>query len=149
MRCDLNTCSRQPAMHHGVRAREFFRRSTNHSRNDSSSSTSSSHPVHFFLILVVRRTMPARGQYGGGKKYKRKKRTNPRSHPRTDPPSHRTTTVRSTAVVQHGTKQEKIIQQQPTNLQCVYDNGTTAIQQKIRGTTRMPETGEGMADKKK
>ena len=43
---DLNTCSRQSEMHHGVRVRVFFRRSSEHqSRNDSSSSTSWSHDV--------------------------------------------------------------------------------------------------------
>ena len=51
---DQNTCSSQSAMHHGVRVRLFFGRSTNHSRNhsrnDSSSSRSISwsHHVHFF-----------------------------------------------------------------------------------------------------
>ena len=55
MRRDLNTCSRQCAMHHGVRVRVFFRRSSeHHSRNDSSSSTSWGHDVHvFFLIFVL------------------------------------------------------------------------------------------------
>ena len=49
MRRDLNTCSSQSAMHHGVRVRVFFRRSSeHHSRNDSSSSTSWSHDVHVF-----------------------------------------------------------------------------------------------------
>ena len=48
MRRDLNTCSRQSAMHHGVRVRVFFRRSSeHHSRNDSSSSSTSwSHDVN-------------------------------------------------------------------------------------------------------
>ena len=53
MRRDLSTCSRQYAMHHGVRVRVFFRRSSeHHSRNDSSSSSSStswSHDVHVFF----------------------------------------------------------------------------------------------------
>ena len=41
-------------MHHGVRVRVFFRRSSeHHSRNDSSSSTSWSHDVHVFLIFVL------------------------------------------------------------------------------------------------
>ena len=59
MRRDLNTCSRQSAMHHRVRMRVFFRRSSeHHSRNDrssssSSSSTSWSHDVHVFIISVL------------------------------------------------------------------------------------------------
>ena len=56
MRRDFNTCSRQSAMHHGVRVRVFFRRSSeHHSRNDRScsSSTSWSHDVHVFLIFVL------------------------------------------------------------------------------------------------
>ena len=59
MRRDLNTCSGQSAMHHGVRVRVFFRRSSeHHSRNDSSSSSSISwsHDVRtymFFLIFVL------------------------------------------------------------------------------------------------
>ena len=49
MRRDLNTCSSQSAMHHGVPVRVFFRRSSkHHSRNDSSSSTSWSHDSHVF-----------------------------------------------------------------------------------------------------
>ena len=49
MRRDLNTCSSQSAMHHGVPVRVFFRRSSeHHSRNDSSSSTSWSHNSHLF-----------------------------------------------------------------------------------------------------
>ena len=51
MRRDLNSCSRQSAMHHGVRVRVFFRRSSeHHSRNDSSSSSSTSwsHDLHAF-----------------------------------------------------------------------------------------------------
>ena len=49
MRRDLNTCSSQSAMHHGVPVRVFFRRSSeHHSRNDSSSSTSWSHDSPFF-----------------------------------------------------------------------------------------------------
>ena len=49
MRRDLNTCSSQSAMHHGVPVRAFFRRSSeHHSRNDSSSSTSWSHDSHVF-----------------------------------------------------------------------------------------------------
>ena len=42
-------------MHHGVRVRVFFRRSSeHHSRNDSSSGTSWGHDVHvFFLIFVL------------------------------------------------------------------------------------------------
>ena len=49
MRCDLNTCSSQSAMHHGVPVRVFFRRSSeHHSRNDISSSTSWSHDSHVF-----------------------------------------------------------------------------------------------------
>ena len=48
MRRDLNTCSRQSAMHYGVRVRVFFRRSSeHHSRNDSSN-TSWSHDSHVF-----------------------------------------------------------------------------------------------------
>ena len=56
MRRDLNTCSRQSAMHHGVRVRVFFRRSSeHHSRNDSSSSrTSWSHDVHVFSHIRTR-----------------------------------------------------------------------------------------------
>ena len=47
MRRDLNTCSRQSAMHHGVRVRVFCRRSSeHHSRNDSSSSSSSTSWSH-------------------------------------------------------------------------------------------------------
>ena len=49
MRRDLNTCSRQSAMHHGVPVRVFFRRSSeHHSRDDSSSSSSTfwSHDSH-------------------------------------------------------------------------------------------------------
>ena len=57
MRRDLNTCSGQSAMHHGVAVRVFFRRwSEHHSRNDSSSSTSWSHDSHVFshsCTLVV------------------------------------------------------------------------------------------------
>ena len=52
MKRDLNTCSTQSAMPHGVRVRVFFRRGTN-SRNDSSSITSCSHHGHFYLILLV------------------------------------------------------------------------------------------------
>ena len=49
MRRDLNTCSSQSAMHHGVPVRAFFRRSSeHHSRNDSTSSTSWSHESHVF-----------------------------------------------------------------------------------------------------
>ena len=49
MRRDLNTCSSQSAMHHGVPVRVFFRRSSeHHSRNDSSTSTSWSHDSHVF-----------------------------------------------------------------------------------------------------
>ena len=49
MRRDLNTCSGQSAMHHGVPVRVFFRRSSeHHSRNDSSCSTSWSHDSHVF-----------------------------------------------------------------------------------------------------
>ena len=49
MRRDLNTCSSQSAMHHGVPVRVFFRRSSeHHGRNDSSSSTSWSHDSHVF-----------------------------------------------------------------------------------------------------
>ena len=52
MRRDLNTCSRQSAMHHGVRVRVFFRRSSeHHSRNDSSS-TSWSHDVGNVLSRI-------------------------------------------------------------------------------------------------
>ena len=48
MRRELNTCSSQSAMHHGVPVRVFFRRSSeHHSRNDSSS-TSWSHDSHVF-----------------------------------------------------------------------------------------------------
>ena len=48
MRRDLNTCSSQSAMHHGVPVRVFFRRSSeHHSRNDSSSTTWS-HDSHVF-----------------------------------------------------------------------------------------------------
>ena len=55
MRRDLNTCSSQSAMHHGVRVRVFFRRSSeHHSRNDSSSSTSWSHDVHVFSHVRTR-----------------------------------------------------------------------------------------------
>ena len=57
MRRDLNTCSRQSAMHHVVRVRVFFRRSSeHHSRNDrsSSSSTSWSHDVHVFSHIRTR-----------------------------------------------------------------------------------------------
>ena len=59
MRRDLNTCSSQSAMHHGVPVRVFFRRSSeHHSRNDSSSSSSTSwsHDSHVFChsrTLVV------------------------------------------------------------------------------------------------
>ena len=57
LRRDLNTCSSQSAMHHGVPVRVFFRRSSeHHSRNDSSSSTSWSQDSHVFShsrILVV------------------------------------------------------------------------------------------------
>ena len=48
-------------------------------------------------------------------------------HPAT-PYTSSTTAVRSTAVVQHSTQQKKSIQQQATNPQCVYDNGTAAQQ---------------------
>ena len=49
MRRDLNTCSSQSAMNHGVQVRVFFRRSSvHHSRNDSSSSTSWSHDSHVY-----------------------------------------------------------------------------------------------------
>ena len=49
MRRDLNTCSSQSAMHHGVPLRVFLRRSSeHHSRNDSSSSTSWSHDSDVF-----------------------------------------------------------------------------------------------------
>ena len=49
MRRDLNTCSSQSAMHHGVPVRVFFHRSSeHHSRNDSSSSTFWSHDSHVF-----------------------------------------------------------------------------------------------------
>ena len=49
MRRDLNTCSSQSAMHHGVPVRVFFRRSSErHSRNDINSSTSWSHDSHVF-----------------------------------------------------------------------------------------------------
>ena len=49
MRRDLNTCSSQSAMHHGVPVSVFFRRSSEHHiRNDSSSSTSWSHDSHVF-----------------------------------------------------------------------------------------------------
>ena len=55
MRRDLNTCSRQSAMHHGVRVRVSFRRSLeHHSRNDGSSSTSWSHDVHAFSHIRAR-----------------------------------------------------------------------------------------------
>ena len=57
MRRDLNTCSRQSAMHHGVRVRVFFRWSSeHHSRNDSSSSSSTSwsHDVHVFSHIRTR-----------------------------------------------------------------------------------------------
>ena len=55
MRRDLNTCSRQSAMHHGVRVRVFFRQSSeHHSRNDSSSRTSWSHDVHVFSHIRTR-----------------------------------------------------------------------------------------------
>ena len=57
MRRDLNTCSSQSAMHHGVPVRVFFRRSSvHHSRNDSSSGTYWSHDSHVFTrsrTLVV------------------------------------------------------------------------------------------------
>ena len=57
MRRDLNTCSSQSTMHHGVPVRVFFRRSSeHHSTNDSSSSTSWSHDSHDFChsrTLVV------------------------------------------------------------------------------------------------
>ena len=50
MRRDVNTCSSQSAMHHGVPVRVFFHRSSeHHSRNDSSSSSTSwSHDSHVF-----------------------------------------------------------------------------------------------------
>ena len=49
IRRDLNTCSSQSTMHHGVPVRVFFRRSSeHHSRNDISSSTSWSHDSHVF-----------------------------------------------------------------------------------------------------
>ena len=49
VRRDLNTCSSQSAMHHGVPVRVFFRRSSeHHSRNDSSSSTSWGRDSHVF-----------------------------------------------------------------------------------------------------
>ena len=56
MRRDLNTCSRQSAMHHGVRVHVFFRRSSeHHSRNDSSSSSTSwSDDVHVFSHIRTR-----------------------------------------------------------------------------------------------
>ena len=56
MRRDLNTCSRQSAMHHGVRVRVFFRRSSEyHSRNDSSSSSTSwSHGVVVHVFSHIR-----------------------------------------------------------------------------------------------
>ena len=57
MRRDLNTCSRQSAMHHGVRVRVLFRRSSeHHSRNDSSSSSSTSwsHDVRVFSHIRAR-----------------------------------------------------------------------------------------------
>ena len=53
-------------------------------------------------------------------------------HPAT-PYTSSTTAVRSTAVVQHSTQQKKSIQQQATNPQCVYDNGTAA--QQYHGST--------------
>ena len=60
IRRDLNTCSSQSAMHHGVPVRVFFRRSSeHHSRNDSRSSTSWSHDSHVYSrsrTLVVPRT---------------------------------------------------------------------------------------------
>ena len=51
MRRDLNTCSSQSAMHHGVPVRVFFRRSSEQNRrNDSSSSSTSwSHDSHVFF----------------------------------------------------------------------------------------------------
>ena len=50
MRRDLNTCSSQSALHHGVPVRVFFRRaSEHHSRNDSSSSTCWSHALTCFF----------------------------------------------------------------------------------------------------
>ena len=62
MRRDLNTCSSQSAMHHGVPVRVFFHRSSeHHSRNDSSSSTFWSHDSHVFShsrTLVVPGTFP-------------------------------------------------------------------------------------------
>ena len=56
MRRDLNTCSRQSAMHHVVRVRVFFLRSSeHHSRNDSSSSSTSwSHGVPVFSHIRTR-----------------------------------------------------------------------------------------------
>ena len=49
MRRDLNTCSSQSPMHHGIPVRVFFRRSSeHHSRNDSSSSTSRSYDSRVF-----------------------------------------------------------------------------------------------------
>ena len=60
MRRDLNTCSSQSTMHHGVPVRVFFRRSSeHHSRKDNSSSTSWSHESHVFShsrTLVVAET---------------------------------------------------------------------------------------------
>ena len=54
IRRDLNTFFRQSALHHGVRVRVFFRRSSEyHSRNDSSSSTSRSHDVHVFSHIGI------------------------------------------------------------------------------------------------
>ena len=49
MRPDVNTCSSQPAMHHGVPVRVLFRRSSeHHSRNGSRIGTSWSHDSHVF-----------------------------------------------------------------------------------------------------
>ena len=57
MRRDLNTYSRQSAMHHGVRVRVFFRRSSEyHSRNDSSRAAAHlgvTTYMFFFLIFVL------------------------------------------------------------------------------------------------
>ena len=76
--------------------------------------------IHF---VVVRRTMPAGGRYSvGGKNYKGKKKT----HEPMDTPTDRSTQPPRTT-------------QQPTNPPRVYDNSTTGVQQKKRGT-RTPET---------
>ena len=61
MRRDLNTCSSQSVMHHGVPVSVFFRRSSeHHSRNDSSSSTSWSHDS---LVFSHSRTLVVPGTF--------------------------------------------------------------------------------------